>query len=120
MIIWLRLYFWEDRGQRLSMTFLSKYKTEMMCFTRQSVYSVIFIDKFLYKFTMRFIYYIINLGNLDKESMRYGQNSSGNYNAWNVNSSGNVNNNNLTNTNSVRPAHYNLNDNMVKTIFLGR
>ncbi|MBQ8902088.1 MAG: hypothetical protein IJY87_03350 [Bacilli bacterium] len=56
---------------------------------------------------------------MDKES-RYGANSSGNYNAWNVNSNGQVNNNNLTNTNSVRPAHYNLNDNMVKTIFLGR
>ena len=66
------------------------------------------------------LYYlcIIIIGNLDKES-RYGNNGS-NYNAWNVNSNGNVGNTNLTNTNSVRPAHYNLNDNMVKTIFLGR
>ncbi|MBQ8901847.1 MAG: hypothetical protein IJY87_02115 [Bacilli bacterium] len=60
----------------------------------------------------------MDVGNLDKEFTRYGGSSS--FNAWNVNSNGNVNNNNLTNTNSVRPAHYNLNDNMVKTIFLGR
>ena len=51
--------------------------------------------------------------------MRYGLNGS-NYNAWNVNSNGKVDWNNLTNSNAVRPAHYNLNDNMVKAIFLGR
>ncbi|MBQ8901845.1 MAG: hypothetical protein IJY87_02105 [Bacilli bacterium] len=51
--------------------------------------------------------------------MRYGLNS-GNYRAWNVNSDGDVNRNNLNNANSVRPAHYNLNDSMVKAIFLGR
>ena len=63
---------------------------------------------------------IIILGSLDKEKSRYGQNSNGNYNAWRVNSNGNVDNPNLTNTNSVRPAFYNLKDNMVMAMFLGR
>ena len=63
---------------------------------------------------------IIILGSLDKEYTRYGLNGS-NYYAWNVNSNGNVNwGNNLNNTNSVRPAFYNLKDNMAKVIFLGR
>ena len=61
----------------------------------------------------------MKIGSLDKEYTRYGYNGSG-YNAWDVNSNGNVNWNNLTNTNSVRPAFYNLKDNMAKVIFLGR
>ena len=71
-------------------------------------------------FSIAVILVIIILGSLDKEKSRYGQNSNGNYNAWRVNSNGNVDNNWLTNTNSVRPASYNLKDNMAKVIFLGR
>ena len=59
------------------------------------------------------------IGSLENVFARYGLNGS-NYNAWNVNSNGNVNNQNLSNANSVRPAHYNLNDSMVKIILLGR
>ena len=70
-------------------------------------------------FSIAVILDIIILGSLDKEKSRYGYNS-GNYNAWNVNSDGNVNRNNLNNTISVRPASYNLKDNMAKVIFLGR
>ena len=61
----------------------------------------------------------MKIGSLDKEYTRYGYNG-GNYNAWDVNSNGNVNNPNLTNTNSVRPAFYNLKDNIVMAMFLGR
>ena len=54
-------------------------------------------------FIYKIILVIMNIGSLEKDT-RYGQNSNGNYNAWNVNSNGNANNNNLTNTNAVRPS----------------
>ena len=53
---------------------------------------------------------------------RYGWNQwNGAFNGFNVNGTGYINAGNvLTNSLSVRPDPYNLSDNMVKAIFLGR